>query len=216
MTRRGVVFVQAAHAPAAEILALPPSIGAEMPLVPGLTTPGRFVLALCLAAAPAALGAQAAESRANPLDHAAWLAGCWEARTANRVIVEMWMPPLGGMMLGGSRTVVGGSTREFEHLRLRARGDTLVYTAAPSGQTETDFRSTLVSADSLVFENRAHDFPQRISYRRIGADSLTARVEAPGPDNTMRGFSIPMRRVECTARAAAPGAANGGPSPIVG
>ena len=114
-------------------------------------------------------------------------------------------------MLGSSRTVVGGATRGFEHLRLLARGDTLVYTAIPSGQTETDFRSTIVSADSLVFENRAHDFPQRISYRRIGADSLAARVEAPGPNNTMRGFAIPMGRVECTAREA-PRAEHGEPS----
>jgi len=45
------------------------------------------------------------------------------------------MPPAGGLMVGGSRTVVAQAAREFEHLRIAARGDTLVYTAIPSGQS---------------------------------------------------------------------------------
>jgi len=150
-----------------------------------------------------ALGVVRADAQA-PIDRAAWLAGCWEARATNRVIVEMWMPPMGDLMIGGSRTVVGAATREFEHIRIRARGDTLVYTAVPSGQAETDFRSTHASTDSLVFENPAHDFPQRIVYRRAGADSVVARVEGPGRNNTTRGFSIAMRRVDCTLRAPGP------------
>jgi hypothetical protein len=116
----------------------------------------------------------------------------------------MWMPPAGDLMLGASRTVINGAVREFEHLRLRAAGDTLVYTALPSGQRETDFRSTRVTADTIVFENPAHDFPQRIIYSRRGADSIVARVEGPGPNNTTRGFSVPMRRVDCTQPIAAP------------
>jgi hypothetical protein len=155
-------------------------------------------ISLLLALGVGAAGAQSA------IDRAAWLAGCWEARAPNRVIVEMWMPPMGGLMVGASRTVVGAAAREFEHLRLRARGDTLVYTALPSGQAETDFRATRASADSLVFENQAHDFPQRIIYRRRGADSVVARVEGPGPNQTTRGFNVAMRRVDCTHLAPGP------------
>jgi hypothetical protein len=118
--------------------------------------------------------------------------------------MEMWMPPLGNSMMGSSRTVVGAATRAFEHLRISMRGDTLVYTALPQGQNSTDFKATTSSNMSVTFENRAHDFPQVIMYRRVGADSLIARVEGPGPNNTTRGFSIPMRRVDCTAVPAAP------------
>jgi hypothetical protein len=157
-----------------------------------------LVLALAFAGDNAtAQSATQPSARPSPFDQAAWLAGCWEARTSTRVIVEMWMPPMGEMMLGASRTVVGGAARGFEHLRIRGRGDTLIYTAIPSGQTETHFRSTMLSRDSLVFENPAHDFPQRIAYRRVGADSLSARVEGPGPNNTSQGFTIAMRRVDC-------------------
>jgi hypothetical protein len=143
------------------------------------------------------LAASAAGAQSTSLSRLGWLAGCWEQRAATRVTMEMWMPPAGDLMMGGSRTVVGGAAREFEHLRIRARGDTLVYTAIPSGQKETDFRSTVVTATSVTFENLAHDFPQRIIYRRAGADSVIARVEGPGPNNTTRGFDIPMRRASC-------------------
>jgi hypothetical protein len=146
-----------------------------------------------------ALAAPIGAQQAGSIDRAGWLAGCWESRSANRAVLEMWMPPAGGLMMGASRTTVGGTTREYEQLRLHAAGDTLVYTALPSGQREAAFRSTSVSPTELIVENPAHDFPKKIMYRRVGADSLIARVEGPGPNNTTRGFDVKMRRVSCTA-----------------
>lgn len=145
-------------------------------------------LVCCLAVLVAApLAAQ------SPLDRAGWLAGCWELRRGERVTVEMWMAPAGGLMLGASRTTVGTALREWEQLRISAAGDTLVYTANPSGQAQASFRTPLPAAgDTLTFENLAHDFPQRIRYVRRGADSLVARVEAGA-----RGFDLPMRKVAC-------------------
>jgi len=99
-------------------------------------------------------------------------------------------------MVGASRTVSGGHARAFEHLRIRADGEQLVYTAIPSRQTETDFRSTAVSDSAFTVENLEHDFPQRISYRRATAESVTVRIEGPGP-NGQRGFDLFFRRIEC-------------------
>ncbi|MGH7561359.1 MAG: DUF6265 family protein [Gemmatimonadales bacterium] len=147
-----------------------------------------------------AMAVAAALPQADPLQRAGWLAGCWELRTANRVTLEMWMPPSGGLMLGASRTVAGGAAREFEHLRIGVANGALVYTALPSGQRETAFNATDVTDSSLTFANPAHDFPQRIVYRRRGADSLVARIEGPGRDGGVRGFDIPMRRVACGSR----------------
>ena len=153
---------------------------------------------LVLFACPLALSAQAA---ADPVQSLQWMAGCWEQRAGERVATEMWMPPAGGMMVGGSRTVSRGTTRAYEHLRLHASEGRLVYTALPSGQKETAFTSGPVAAaslDSITFENPAHDFPTRITYRRVGSDSLIARVEGPGQGGAMRGFVVAMRRVSCT------------------
>ena len=137
-----------------------------------------------------------AAAQATPLARAAWLAGCWELRAPNRVTLEMWMPPLGDLMLGASRTTVGAATSEFEQLKLKVEGDKLVYIAAPSGQKETSFTSTTIGDTLIVFENPAHDFPQKIMYRRRGADSIIARIEGPGP-NGPRGSNFPMRRSNC-------------------
>jgi hypothetical protein len=104
------------------------------------------------------------------------------------------MPPADGPMLGASRTTVNGLVREFEQLRLAWRGDTLIYTALPSGQKETAFKGTAGSDSGFMVENPTHDFPQRISYRKRGADSLVARIEGGN-----RGIDFPMRRVACGA-----------------
>ncbi len=126
----------------------------------------------------------------------AWLAGCWEFRHSNRTTIEMWMPPAGGLMLGSSRTVADGAVREWEQLMLRESAGRLIYTARPSGQTEASFTSTEVNESSFTVVNPDHDFPQRIRYSRVGADSLVARVEGPGPSGT-RGFELAMHRIEC-------------------
>lgn len=152
----------------------------------------HFALAGTLAAAGVPLAGQ---SRV-PAGSLGWLAGCWELRQGARVTLEMWMPPAGGLMLGASRTTVNGQMREFEQLRLAWQRDTLVYTALPSGQQETSFRTTIVSDSGFTVENPTHDFPQRIRYRKRGADSLVARIEG-GP----RGIDFPMRRVACEAPA---------------
>ena len=114
------------------------------------------------------------------------------------------MPPFGGAMIGASRTVIGGALREFEHIRITTDSSRLVYTAIPSGQREAKFPVLSVSDTSIVFENLQHDFPQRIIYRKRGADSVIARIEGPGPNNTTRGMNFPYRRASCTERPAPP------------
>lgn len=115
-----------------------------------------------------------------------------------RVTHEQWMTPLGGAMMGMSRTVARDTIREYEFLRIVNREGVPTYVAQPSGQAMTLFAATAVSDTMVVFENKAHDFPQLISYRRVGADSLIARIEGPRGGQT-RGINFPMKRVACGA-----------------
>jgi uncharacterized protein DUF6265 len=157
-------------------------------------TSRAFMICFLLSAPP--IGG---ELGAQTIQPPAWLAGCWEQRTGNRESLEMWMPPAGGLMLGASRTIVGGTVREYEQVMIRAEGGHLVYTASPSGQQTASFTSTHVTDSSFTVENPQHDFPQRIIYRRRGADSLIARVEGPGRGGSgTRGFDFAMRRTSCT------------------
>jgi hypothetical protein len=148
-----------------------------------------------LAVAAVTLTAAAAQG-GDDVRTAGWLAGCWELRAGARVTTEMWMAPAGGLMLGASRTVVRDTAREHETLSLAVRAGKLTYTATPVRQAETSFAAIHVSDTALVFENLAHDFPQRIIYRKRGADSVVARIEGPRNGQT-RGIDFPMRKVSC-------------------
>lgn len=130
------------------------------------------------------------------LNQLSWLAGCWERRTPTAVIHEQWMAPLGGLMLGMSRTVVRDAAREHEFLRIELREGVPTYVAQPSGQAVTAFAATALSDTAVVFANPAHDFPQRISYQKRGADSLVARIEGDR-GGQVRSMDFPMARVKC-------------------
>jgi hypothetical protein len=137
----------------------------------------------------------------RPSQKLAWLAGCWELQGRNAAVThEMWLPPAGGLLLGASRTVRGDSVLSYEAMRIQEHGDTLVLTSNPSGQTQASFRTTIFGPP-IVFENAQHDFPQRISYRPVGADSLIARIEGTR-NGALRGIDYPYGRVPCTKHAA--------------
>ena len=145
----------------------------------------RIALALLV---PATASAQVQQLR--------WLAGCWELRTPTRVTQESWIAPAGDLMLGTSRTVIRDVAREFEFLRVESRGGTATYVAQPGGGTATAFGATVLSDTAVTFENLQHDFPQRIIYRRIGSDSLVARIEGP-QGGQQRGIDFRMKRINC-------------------
>lgn len=125
-----------------------------------------------------------------------FMAGCWEQRTATRVTHEQWMAPLGGLMVGMSRTVVRDVAREWEALRIQVRDSVVTYIAQPGGRPPTYFPATAITESSVTFANPQHDFPQRILYRRVTPDSLIARIEGDQGGQT-RGMDIPMRKIPC-------------------
>jgi hypothetical protein len=59
-----------------------------------------------------------------------------------------------------------------------------VYLAQPGGRAPVQFRLTARTRTGATFENPAHDFPQRIVYRRSG-DSMVATISALDGSNAM-------------------------------
>ncbi len=106
------------------------------------------------------------------------------------------MQPAGKMMLGMSHTVVNGKTREYEFIRIvqEENGD-IFFIATPSGQKEARFKMTSATEREARFENPAHDFPQRIIYRREG-DSLIGRIEGTS-NGKERAVDFPLKRISC-------------------
>jgi hypothetical protein len=93
------------------------------------------------------------------------------------VIEEHWSSPAGGTLLMFGRTLRRDTVLEYEFVRVYERSDTLIYDAHPSGQAPAEFRATPPFQPAVTFSNPAHDFPQRVIYRRLNTDSLLARVE---------------------------------------
>ena len=106
----------------------------------------------------------------------AWLAGIWNGKRRNGSVEERWSPPLGGGMLGTSRTISRDSMVAFEYLRIVERDGGLVYVAQPGGRSPTEFVLTKMGATRAVFINPRHDFPQRIVYELSDEDVLSASI----------------------------------------
>jgi hypothetical protein len=126
-----------------------------------------------------------------------WLAGHWRMEKAGRVIDEQWMAPVGGLMLGMSRTVVRGKVSEHEFMQIReGPGGALFYIAQPSGQKEAAFQGVSLSGNAVIFENPQHDFPRRISYTLQPDGSLLASIEGPDANGQTRRIDFSYTRIQ--------------------
>jgi hypothetical protein len=102
-----------------------------------------------------------------------WMAGCWQ--TADGATREIWNAASGTHMFGHSVTIKDGEVSFFENLNVVKAGETYVLSAYPMGQGPSDFSSVARAENSIMFENLAHDYPQRIGYSREG-DQLTGTI----------------------------------------
>lgn len=135
----------------------------------------RALLAALLSAAPA--------HAACPVDTLAWLTGSWSATRNGVREEEHWMAPRAGVMVGMNRIATDTKLRGFEFFRIETRGDSVFYMSSPGGRhPATPFRLKECGPGRVVFENPAHDFPQRVIYQLVHPDTLHARIEG-----TMKG-----------------------------
>jgi Domain of unknown function (DUF6265) len=150
---------------------------------------------LAVAATPQVADARSPKAAQLTIDRVAWIHGCWQMTTPQSTVEEQWLAPRGGTMIGVGRTMRGGRTTDYEFVVLKEQNGSLAYEAHPAGQPSTVFVASEATADSVVFENAAHDFPQRVGYRR--ADSgLAAWIEGTQNGKTRR-IDFTYARVAC-------------------
>ncbi|HEU0298682.1 MAG TPA: DUF6265 family protein [Longimicrobium sp.] len=160
------------------------------------TTISRFFLILAMAAAaPAAARAQQPE---RPLAALSFLAGCWRGDAGvDRSIEEQWTAANSDVMLAMTRYLDDntGRTRGWEFSRIVADSGRTVLIPAPMGTAEGRFRLTSSRPGEATFEDPRHDYPRRITYRRVDARTLVARLE--GEEGSNRDMEFRMERVAC-------------------
>jgi Domain of unknown function (DUF6265) len=126
-----------------------------------------------------------------------WMSGCWVLDDGKERTEETWMKPAGRSMLGMSRTVAGRETVFTEHIQIREADGQIAYIVALEMSAKpTVFKLIKNSNDEVVFENPAHDFPQRIIYRRESADALFARIEG-AEKGVNKAMDFQYKRLKC-------------------
>lgn len=117
------------------------------------------------------------------------LEGGWKMQTEKRIIYEHWSITSESEMIGNSYAVKGKDTILLERVKLAQNGNNIFYVPVVEGQNRgrpVSFK--LINADQMkfTFENKAHDYPQRIIYHIITKDSLHAWVEGTKNGKEMR------------------------------
>lgn len=126
----------------------------------------------------AACGSAAQAPRAMP----DWLSGYWLSCEAGRETAESWIGAGKDVMVGTNLSADG-----FEFLRIApaSAGEGVSSYSMPNGRSPpTEFVLRSNDGARAVFENPAHDFPQRVVYAREG-DVLTARIESLDGNESM-------------------------------
>ena len=125
-----------------------------------------------------------------------FMTGCWEVKEGPMLTEEQWSKPADDTMLGMSRTLKAGKSVFSEFMRIEKTPDGFAYRARIlPGQPGTLFKMIRSTETEVVFENSAHDFPQRILYRKV-AGGLFARIEGVDKGKP-RGVDFPMTAVSC-------------------
>jgi hypothetical protein len=126
-----------------------------------------------------------------------WLVGTWENKSARGSMYETWTKVNNAELSGKSYILKDRDTVVFENVQLVKRNNVLTYIPTVNGQNNNQpvsFPMISRSENKVVFENKAHDFPQVISYTRISKDSLIAEISGISKGVAKRqGF--PMRRI---------------------
>ena len=114
------------------------------------------------------------------VDALKWITGTWKINIGNGFIVEKWKQQDDSTFIGKSLFVKAASDSVLqETVELSLRNGKWSYTstvAAQNNNQPVSFKLIFIGRNEFISENPAHDFPQRIAYRRI-RNNLFASIE---------------------------------------
>ena len=108
------------------------------------------------------------------------IVGSWKMQRSGGDLYETWHRVSPIEFSGISYKIENGDTIKLETVRLYLSNRRVIY--APVAFGENDEKEVLFDLKSIegkkfIFENPKHDFPQRIGYAFLPADSLHAYIE---------------------------------------
>jgi hypothetical protein len=122
----------------------------------------------------------AACSSKDPFTKLEKLSGLWQTNNSETDLYEQWSKAKGNTMYGKSYTMNGTDSIVYERVEIRKEGEDVFYIPTVKDQNNNQpvsFKLVSSTDSSFTFENKQHDFPQRVIYRFVGKDSLVGRIE---------------------------------------
>jgi Domain of unknown function (DUF6265) len=108
------------------------------------------------------------------------LEGTWKMNTKRGAICEEWKKMDKNYLQNKGYMIKGKDTIISERVSLTNTKGGIFYTSTVEDQNNKQpiaFKMTKAEGNMFVFENPAHDFPKRIVYKLITADSLHAFID---------------------------------------
>jgi hypothetical protein len=108
-----------------------------------------------------------------------WLLGSWENKSEEGILSEIWEKKNDSTFIGESYFIREKDTLHSERIEVKQKGEDLLYIPTVKGQNNdkpVTFKLTLATENEFTFENPAHDYPQKIVYKMVNANSLVATI----------------------------------------
>ena len=119
------------------------------------------------------------DNLADKLNPAQWIVGNWVQKTDKGILTESWQRQNDSVFVGSTYFINESDTLHSETILLEQRADSITYSAKVKGQNNdkaVPFTLTTANTNSLVFENPAHDYPQKIVYQKSKSNGLVVTV----------------------------------------
>ena len=132
------------------------------------------------------------------VENANWLIGRWENNSAEGNLSEFWTKTNDSTFHGESYFVIKNDTVFGEKVELMQRGKDFIFEARVAKQNDekpVPFKLTKSSETEMVWENPAHDYPNKIVYQKVGNDSLVAEIFGT-KDGKVKSEVFKMKKVQ--------------------
>ncbi len=118
-----------------------------------------------------------------------WFAGSWVGEDS--VFIENWQFSNGLEMVGKVSPYQSHDAEVLENLQIIEENEEIVYRALPFENTGwTEFILTSTTAQEWVFKNPDHNFPQKISYNKIGVNQINITLTGDGEKMEFKYFKF--------------------------
>ncbi|MDN3677203.1 DUF6265 family protein [Flavobacterium paronense] len=119
------------------------------------------------------------EKKFDKLEKMNWLIGNWEQKLPDGTLKEAWTKQNDSTFSGKSFFINTKDTVHFESIKLTQSAEELKYIATVVGQNNDDpivFELTSDVDNAFTFENPTHDYPQKITYKKVNESNMLASI----------------------------------------